>query len=175
MPSRRYQFGRADEATHPDSIRATLAEFLSTFVFVFAGEGSILSLGTLCLLSYELYMYIVVIFYFHPLIYNSCRQDIKGLQFGLNLRDNHRRVGGHSTCACAVSVLRCGVQYEHIRWPCQPCGYLWCPYRRKNLCPSCLLLLSCSALGFHFGCSLAKGLHCRNGNNQSIGRHRAIP
>ncbi|GLU12781.1 hypothetical protein SLE2022_294400 [Rubroshorea leprosula] len=46
MPSRRYQFGRADEATHPDSIRANLAEFLSTFVFVFAGEGSILSLGT---------------------------------------------------------------------------------------------------------------------------------
>lgn len=43
---RTYGFGRADEATHPDSIRATLAEFLSTFVFVFAGEGSILALGT---------------------------------------------------------------------------------------------------------------------------------
>jgi len=42
---RAYGFGRADEATHPDSIRATLAEFLSTFVFVFAGEGSILALG----------------------------------------------------------------------------------------------------------------------------------
>lgn len=43
---RAYAFGRADEATHPDSIRATLAEFLSTFVFVFAAEGSILSLGS---------------------------------------------------------------------------------------------------------------------------------
>ena len=44
MP-RRYAFGRADEATHPDSIRATLAEFISTFIFVFAGEGSLLALG----------------------------------------------------------------------------------------------------------------------------------
>lgn len=45
MPPRRYAFGRADEATHPDSIRATLAEFISTFIFVFAGEGSVLALG----------------------------------------------------------------------------------------------------------------------------------
>uniref|UniRef100_A0A2N9E7A1 Tonoplast intrinsic protein n=1 Tax=Fagus sylvatica TaxID=28930 RepID=A0A2N9E7A1_FAGSY len=45
MPPRRYAFGRADEATHPDSMRATLAEFISTFIFVFAGEGSILALG----------------------------------------------------------------------------------------------------------------------------------
>ncbi|CAI0540759.1 unnamed protein product [Linum tenue] len=44
MP-RRYAFGRADEATHPDSIRATLAELVSTFIFVFAGEGSVLALG----------------------------------------------------------------------------------------------------------------------------------
>ncbi|KAK4567302.1 hypothetical protein RGQ29_003209 [Quercus rubra] len=44
MP-RRYAFVRADEATHPDSIRATLAEFISTFIFVFAGEGSLLALG----------------------------------------------------------------------------------------------------------------------------------
>ncbi|CAN6584691.1 hypothetical protein ACFX13_016302 [Malus domestica] len=44
MP-RRYAFGRADEATHPDSIRATLAEFVATFIFVFAGEGSALALG----------------------------------------------------------------------------------------------------------------------------------
>ncbi|CAI0392492.1 unnamed protein product [Linum tenue] len=44
MP-RRYAFGRADEATHPDSMRATLAELVSTFIFVFAGEGSVLALG----------------------------------------------------------------------------------------------------------------------------------
>ncbi|CAA0820982.1 Probable aquaporin TIP3-2 [Striga hermonthica] len=42
MP-RRYSFGRADEATHPDSMKATLSEFLSTFIFVFAGEGSVLA------------------------------------------------------------------------------------------------------------------------------------
>lgn len=44
MPPRRYAFGRAEEATHPDSIRATLAEFISTFIFVFAGEGSVLAM-----------------------------------------------------------------------------------------------------------------------------------
>ncbi|PON96817.1 Tonoplast intrinsic protein [Trema orientale] len=44
MPIRRYEFGRADEATHPDSMRAALAEFVATFIFVFAGEGSILAL-----------------------------------------------------------------------------------------------------------------------------------
>ncbi|GAA0145001.1 hypothetical protein LIER_05298 [Lithospermum erythrorhizon] len=43
MP-RNYGFGRADEATHPESMRATLSEFLSTFIFVFAGEGSVLAL-----------------------------------------------------------------------------------------------------------------------------------
>ncbi|KAF5445294.1 hypothetical protein F2P56_034356, partial [Juglans regia] len=44
MP-RRYAFRRAEEATHPESIRATLAEFISTFIFVFAAEGSLLALG----------------------------------------------------------------------------------------------------------------------------------
>lgn len=44
MP-RRYAFGRPEDATHPDSVKATLSEFLSTFIFVFAGEGSILALG----------------------------------------------------------------------------------------------------------------------------------
>ncbi|XAR53141.1 hypothetical protein NMG60_11021563 [Bertholletia excelsa] len=44
MPQRRYAFGRAEEATHPDSMRATLCEFLSTLIFVFAGEGSVLAL-----------------------------------------------------------------------------------------------------------------------------------
>ncbi|CAI9111655.1 OLC1v1011938C1 [Oldenlandia corymbosa var. corymbosa] len=41
---RRYAFAGAEEATHPDSMRATLSEFFSTFIFVFAGEGSILAL-----------------------------------------------------------------------------------------------------------------------------------
>jgi glycerol uptake facilitator-like aquaporin len=44
MP-RRYAFGKADEATRPDAMRAALAELVSTFIFVFAGEGSILALG----------------------------------------------------------------------------------------------------------------------------------
>ncbi|PIA35334.1 hypothetical protein AQUCO_03500020v1 [Aquilegia coerulea] len=45
MSTGRYAFGRADDMTHPDSIRATLAEFVSTFIFVFAGEGTTLALA----------------------------------------------------------------------------------------------------------------------------------
>ncbi|KAF5184690.1 Aquaporin tip1-1 [Thalictrum thalictroides] len=44
MSTRRYAFGRGEDMTHPDSIRATLAEFVSTFIFVFAGEGTALAL-----------------------------------------------------------------------------------------------------------------------------------
>ncbi|KAM7262609.1 hypothetical protein ACFE04_000292 [Oxalis oulophora] len=44
MPVRRYTFGRPEDAYHPDSIRAALAEFFSTLIFTFAGEGSILAL-----------------------------------------------------------------------------------------------------------------------------------
>ena len=58
---RTYGLGRADEATHPDSIRATLAEFLSTFVFVFAAEGSILSLGTVPKIIMQLKVFSYVI------------------------------------------------------------------------------------------------------------------
>ncbi|CAH9083105.1 unnamed protein product [Cuscuta europaea] len=47
MP-RNYSLGRAaDEASHPDSVRATLSEFLSTFLFVFVGEGAVLSIAKL--------------------------------------------------------------------------------------------------------------------------------
>ncbi|KAK4280528.1 hypothetical protein QN277_012145 [Acacia crassicarpa] len=45
MATRRYAFGRVDEATHPDSMRATVAEFVSTCIFVFIGEGSVLALN----------------------------------------------------------------------------------------------------------------------------------
>lgn len=56
MPTRRYAFaGRADEATHPDSMRATLAEFISTLLFVFAGEGSVLALGMLIIALMNLF------------------------------------------------------------------------------------------------------------------------
>ncbi|KAK7344095.1 hypothetical protein VNO77_13353 [Canavalia gladiata] len=43
--NRRYAIGRLDEANNPDSMRATLAEFLSTCIFVFVGEGSALALS----------------------------------------------------------------------------------------------------------------------------------
>lgn len=43
MP-RGFAWGRADDATHPDTLRAALAEFLAMAIFVFAAEGSVLAL-----------------------------------------------------------------------------------------------------------------------------------
>lgn len=40
MPIRNIAIGRTDDATHPDALRAALAEFISTLIFVFAGSGS---------------------------------------------------------------------------------------------------------------------------------------
>ncbi|XVE96582.1 hypothetical protein REPUB_Repub02eG0235300 [Reevesia pubescens] len=40
MPIRNIAVGRPEEATHPDALRAALAEFFSTLIFVFAGSGS---------------------------------------------------------------------------------------------------------------------------------------
>ncbi|KAM3288202.1 aquaporin TIP1-1 [Capsicum chacoense] len=40
MPFNRIAIGRADEATQPDALKAALAEFISTLIFVFAGSGS---------------------------------------------------------------------------------------------------------------------------------------
>ncbi|GAB4833579.1 Aquaporin TIP1-1 [Ancistrocladus abbreviatus] len=40
MPFERVAVGRPEEATHPDTLKAALAEFISVLIFVFAGEGS---------------------------------------------------------------------------------------------------------------------------------------
>ncbi|XP_062117376.1 aquaporin TIP1-1 [Humulus lupulus] len=40
MPIRNIAVGRPAEATQPDALRAALAEFISTLIFVFAGSGS---------------------------------------------------------------------------------------------------------------------------------------
>ncbi|KAG5566629.1 hypothetical protein RHGRI_002254 [Rhododendron griersonianum] len=40
MPIREIAVGRPEETYHPDALRAALAEFISTLIFVFAGEGS---------------------------------------------------------------------------------------------------------------------------------------
>ncbi|XP_049932154.1 aquaporin TIP3-1-like isoform X2 [Nymphaea colorata] len=44
---RRFAVGRAEDATHPDTIRAALSEFISTLIFVFAAEGAVLAHGRL--------------------------------------------------------------------------------------------------------------------------------
>ncbi|KAK8588729.1 hypothetical protein V6N13_087631 [Hibiscus sabdariffa] len=40
MPIRNIAIGGPEEATHPDALKAALAEFFSTLIFVFAGSGS---------------------------------------------------------------------------------------------------------------------------------------
>jgi len=40
MPISRIAVGRPEEAAQPDALRAALAEFICTLIFVFAGEGS---------------------------------------------------------------------------------------------------------------------------------------
>lgn len=40
MPIRNIAVGTPQEATHPDTLKAALAEFISTLIFVFAGSGS---------------------------------------------------------------------------------------------------------------------------------------
>ncbi|RLN40159.1 aquaporin TIP3.1 [Panicum miliaceum] len=44
-PGRRFTVGWSEDATHPDTIRAAISEFIATAIFVFAAEGSVLSLG----------------------------------------------------------------------------------------------------------------------------------
>lgn len=45
MPFRRLAVCRPEEVTHPDALKAALAEGLSTLIFVFAGEGSAMAFG----------------------------------------------------------------------------------------------------------------------------------
>ncbi|KAE8055983.1 hypothetical protein FH972_012786 [Carpinus fangiana] len=40
MPFRTIHIGRLEELTHPDNLKAALAEFILTLRFVFVGEGS---------------------------------------------------------------------------------------------------------------------------------------
>lgn len=46
MPISRIAIGRREEATHPDALRAAAAEFFSTLIFVFAGQGSGVAFST---------------------------------------------------------------------------------------------------------------------------------
>jgi aquaporin TIP len=40
MAISRIALGTKEDATHPVALKAALAEFISTFIFVFAGRGS---------------------------------------------------------------------------------------------------------------------------------------
>eukprot|EP00249_Psilotum_nudum_P030495 c43171_g1_i1 orf=311-1063(+) len=43
----RIAFGHFEETVHPDGVKAALAEFISTLLFVFAGVGSVMAFGKL--------------------------------------------------------------------------------------------------------------------------------
>lgn len=45
MPLAKITIGSPAEATHPDAIKAAVAEFISMLIFVFAGEGSGMAFG----------------------------------------------------------------------------------------------------------------------------------
>ena len=45
MPLQNVAVGRYEEASHPDTFKSAIAEFISTLLFVFAGEGSVISYG----------------------------------------------------------------------------------------------------------------------------------
>ncbi|XP_061345715.1 probable aquaporin TIP-type isoform X1 [Gastrolobium bilobum] len=47
MPIRNIAIGRPEEATHPDTLKAALSEFISTLIFVFAGSGSSIAFNKL--------------------------------------------------------------------------------------------------------------------------------
>lgn len=47
MPFRNVAVGRYEEFTHPGTLKCALAEFISTLIFVFAGEGSVLAYAEL--------------------------------------------------------------------------------------------------------------------------------
>lgn len=51
MPFSRVAWGRPEEARHPDTLKCALAEFISTLIFVFAGEGSGMAFSESRLLS----------------------------------------------------------------------------------------------------------------------------
>lgn len=46
-PFQRVAVGRPEEAYHPSTLRAALAEFISAIIFVFAGEGSVIAFSKL--------------------------------------------------------------------------------------------------------------------------------
>eukprot|EP00249_Psilotum_nudum_P025242 c29526_g1_i1 orf=127-888(+) len=47
MPLGSIALGRYEEASHPSSLKAALAEFFATLIFVFAGEGSVIAYAKL--------------------------------------------------------------------------------------------------------------------------------
>lgn len=45
MPIHKFTLGSPGEASQPDAIKASFAEFFSMIIFVFAGQGSGLAFG----------------------------------------------------------------------------------------------------------------------------------
>ena len=58
MPISNIAFGTPREASHPDALRAALAEFISMLIFVFAGSGSGMAFSKISILI--VYIFIVL-------------------------------------------------------------------------------------------------------------------
>ncbi|OAY81709.1 putative aquaporin TIP1-1 [Ananas comosus] len=64
MPISRIAIGSYDEAYHPGALKAALAEFISTLIFVFAGQGSGMAFSTSpsssCSLTNSYYLFSII-------------------------------------------------------------------------------------------------------------------
>lgn len=52
MPLYRITVGSPGEAAHPNTLKSGLSEFISTFIFVFAGSGSGMAYGMLLIMLF---------------------------------------------------------------------------------------------------------------------------
>lgn len=57
MPIYRIAIGTPGEASHPDALKAALAEFFSMLIFVFAGQGSGMAFSTFALSPLHLFIF----------------------------------------------------------------------------------------------------------------------
>lgn len=64
MPIRNIAIGNTQEVYHPGALKAALAEFICTFIFVFAGQGSGMAYGMLISLCHFLTPFCLFYFIF---------------------------------------------------------------------------------------------------------------
>jgi hypothetical protein len=84
MPINRIAFGTPREASHPDALRAALAEFISMLIFVFAGSGSGMAFSKISTLIICFYCFAINFIYIFLLKIKLHDGLIKSLMFWNN-------------------------------------------------------------------------------------------